>query len=58
MVELPDGSYKLTYKSIFDKTPTVYENTYGYHEVTKWIKNQDSVDKLIARAHGWYKISQ
>lgn len=58
MVELPDWSYKLTYKSIFDKTATVYENTYGYHEVTKWIKNQDAVEKLITRAHGWYKISQ
>lgn len=36
IVELPDGSYKLTYRSVFDTTKAPYENVYGYHELLAW----------------------
>ncbi len=58
MVELPDGSYKLTYRSVFDKSAPSYENTYGYHETLAWIQQNPLVPKLITRAHGWYQVEQ
>ena len=33
IVELPNGSYKTTYTSVFDHKPRIYNNIYGYHEL-------------------------
>jgi hypothetical protein len=57
MVELPDGSYKVTYTSVFDSKPRVYENVYGYHERGEALARGDErIAQLIHRSNGWYQM--
>lgn len=56
MVELPDGSYKVTYTSIFDTQPRTYQSVYWYHdELATTARKNNRVAQLIRRSHGRYK---
>lgn len=59
MAELPDGSYKSTYTSVFDHKPRLYENIYWYHELWESLaRTNPDVAELIARSHWRYQIKQ
>lgn len=57
MVELPDGTYKATYTSLFDTKPRTYENIYGYHDRGEALaRTDDRIASLIRRSHGRYQM--